>query len=77
MASRSASCGVVGLAGILHGQPVGLMLETAISLAVAAIPEGLPAVTTVALAAGPLAPGAAPARSCDGCPPWRPSVRRR
>ena len=34
-------CGVVGLAGILHGQPIGLMLETAISLAVAAIPEGL------------------------------------
>jgi len=47
-----AICGVVGLAGILHGEPVGLMLETAISLAVAAIPEGLPAVTTVALAAG-------------------------
>jgi Ca2+-transporting ATPase len=47
-----ATCGVVGLAGILRGQPVGLMLETAVTLAIAAIPEGLPAVTTVALAAG-------------------------
>jgi Ca2+-transporting ATPase len=48
----TAICAVVGLAGVLHGQPVGLMLETAISLAVAAVPEGLPAVVSLALAAG-------------------------
>jgi Ca2+-transporting ATPase len=47
-----AICGVVGLTGVLHGEPPGLMLETAISLAVSAIPEGLPAVTSLALAAG-------------------------
>ena len=47
-----AICAVVGVAGILHGEPIALMLETAISLAVAAIPESLPAITTVALAAG-------------------------
>jgi Ca2+-transporting ATPase len=45
-------CAVVGLVGILHGEPVGLMLETALSLAVAAVPEGLPAVVSLALAAG-------------------------
>jgi Ca2+-transporting ATPase len=45
-------CAVVGVAGILHGEPVGLMLETAVSLAVAAVPEGLPAVVSLALAAG-------------------------
>jgi Ca2+-transporting ATPase len=45
-------CALVAAVGIIHGQPVALMLETAISLAVAAIPEGLPAVTAVALAAG-------------------------
>jgi Ca2+-transporting ATPase len=45
-------CAVVTSVGILHGQPVGLMLETGITLAVSAIPEGLPAVTAVALAVG-------------------------
>jgi Ca2+-transporting ATPase len=47
-----ALCGLVAMIGILHGQPVGLMLETAVSLAISAIPEGLPAITAVALATG-------------------------
>ncbi len=45
-------CGIVFVAGLMRGEPVMLMLLTAISLAVAAIPEALPAVITIALAFG-------------------------
>lgn len=43
-------CGVVAVTGILRGEDPFNMLLTGISLAVAAIPEGLPAVVTIALA---------------------------
>ncbi len=50
-----AAVGIVAIiffAGLLRGESLKLMFMTAISMAVAAVPEGLPAVMTVSLAFG-------------------------
>ncbi|MEG0615251.1 MAG: HAD-IC family P-type ATPase, partial [Oscillospiraceae bacterium] len=45
-------CVIVFAAGVLRGEDVFQMLLTGISIAIAAIPEGLPAAVTIALALG-------------------------
>jgi P-type Ca2+ transporter type 2C len=50
--SSAGICGLVFAIGVMRGMPWLQMLNSAISLAVAAVPEGLPAVATTTLALG-------------------------
>ncbi|MFY9176771.1 MAG: calcium-transporting P-type ATPase, PMR1-type [Caldicoprobacterales bacterium] len=45
-------CAVIFLVGVLYGKDIFQMFLTSVSLAVAAIPEGLPAIVTIVLALG-------------------------
>ncbi|MCP5242777.1 MAG: hypothetical protein H6940_04990 [Burkholderiales bacterium] len=69
-------CMFIFAAGLLQEQPALLMFLTAVSLAVAAIPEALPAVVTISWR-WVRASSAAVMRWCADFRPWKRWVRSR
>jgi Ca2+-transporting ATPase len=69
-------CAVVGLAGILHGEPIGLILRPRSASRSLRYPRGCPQCCRWR---SPRASGASPAagRWCGGSRRWRPSAPRR
>ena len=73
----AAALVLIVILGLARGEDFDTLFLVGISLAIAAIPTGLPAVVTMLLSAGTRDAGRARARSSSGCGRWRRWVPRR